>query len=89
MRTTIYSQLLLRNRFLPIIPKRTLMLKPASRVAGQRKDVWSIVNEAAAAAEKPVVNVSCLPLSLGGRELMMGNNSSDRDSSGTIRRRLW
>jgi hypothetical protein len=61
MRTTISSQLLLlRSRFLRptiTIPKRTLMIKPASRVAGQRKDVWSIVNEAAAAAEKPVVNV--------------------------------
>ncbi|KAA8901376.1 pyridoxal phosphate-dependent transferase [Sphaerosporella brunnea] len=33
------------------------LIKPASRVAGQRKDVWSIVNEAAAASEKPVVNL--------------------------------
>jgi len=31
--------------------------KPAARVAGQRQDVWSIVNEAAAASSKPVVNM--------------------------------
>ncbi|KAF8539900.1 pyridoxal phosphate-dependent transferase [Trichophaea hybrida] len=32
-------------------------IKPAARVASQRKDVWSIVNEAAAASEKPVINL--------------------------------
>lgn len=33
-------------------------LKPAARVAGQRQDVWSIVNEAAAASPKqPIVNM--------------------------------
>lgn len=31
--------------------------KPASRVAGTRQDVWSIVNEAASQSEKPVVNM--------------------------------
>lgn len=32
--------------------------KPAARVAGQRQDVWSIVNEAAAASPKqPIVNM--------------------------------
>ncbi|PSK37292.1 hypothetical protein B9Z65_2034 [Elsinoe australis] len=31
--------------------------KPAARVAGQRQDVWSIVNEAAGASTKPVVNL--------------------------------
>lgn len=32
--------------------------KPAKRVAGQRQDVWSIINEAAAATPKqPVVNM--------------------------------
>ncbi|KAF2222764.1 kynurenine aminotransferase [Elsinoe ampelina] len=31
--------------------------RPAARVAGQRQDVWSIVNEAAAASTKPVVNL--------------------------------
>ncbi|KAF2154457.1 PLP-dependent transferase [Myriangium duriaei CBS 260.36] len=31
--------------------------KPAARVAGQRQDVWSIVNEAAAASDKPIVNM--------------------------------
>ena len=32
--------------------------KPAARVAGQRQDVWSIINEAAAATPKqPVVNM--------------------------------
>ncbi|GAM86275.1 hypothetical protein ANO11243_042870 [Dothideomycetidae sp. 11243] len=31
--------------------------KPAARVAGQRQDVWSIVNEAAASAGKPIVNM--------------------------------
>ncbi|GAB7342259.1 hypothetical protein MBLNU457_g0501t1 [Dothideomycetes sp. NU457] len=31
--------------------------KPAARVSGQRQDVWSIVNEAAAASKKPVVNM--------------------------------
>lgn len=37
----------------------TRRIKPAARVDGQRKDVWSIVNEAAAAATKdrPVVNL--------------------------------
>lgn len=38
----------------PLPPK----LKPAARVAGQRQDVWSIVNEAAAASPKqPIVNM--------------------------------
>ncbi|KAK7739998.1 arylformamidase [Diatrype stigma] len=33
-------------------------LKPAARVAGQRQDVWSIINEAAAASPKqPIVNM--------------------------------
>lgn len=32
--------------------------KPAARVAGQRKDVWSIVNEAAQASSvQPMVNM--------------------------------
>jgi kynurenine aminotransferase len=31
--------------------------KPAARVSGQRQDVWSIVNEAAAKSEMPVVNL--------------------------------
>ena len=31
--------------------------RPAARVAGQRQDVWSIVNEAAAASDKPIVNM--------------------------------
>lgn len=32
--------------------------KPAKRVAGQRQDVWSIINEAAAASPKqPIVNM--------------------------------
>lgn len=32
--------------------------KPARRVAGQRQDVWSIINEAAAASPKqPIVNM--------------------------------
>ena len=32
--------------------------KPAARVAGQKQDVWSIVNEAAAASPiKPIVNM--------------------------------
>ena len=36
------------------------MIKPAARVASSRKDVWSIVNEAAnmaAAAGRPVINL--------------------------------
>lgn len=36
------------------------MIKPAARVATMRKDVWSIVNEAAgmaAAAGRPVINL--------------------------------
>ncbi|KAK6826032.1 aminotransferase class I and II [Apiospora arundinis] len=33
-------------------------LKPAARVTGQRQDVWSIINEAAAASPKqPIVNM--------------------------------
>ncbi|KAI5818119.1 pyridoxal phosphate-dependent transferase [Pyronema omphalodes] len=32
-------------------------IRPAARVASQRKDVWSIVNEAAAASEKEVINL--------------------------------
>lgn len=32
-------------------------LQPAARVSNQKKDVWSIVNEAAEAAEKPVINL--------------------------------
>ncbi|KAL0640728.1 arylformamidase [Maublancomyces gigas] len=32
-------------------------IRPAKRVASQRKDVWSIVNEAAASAGKPVINL--------------------------------
>ncbi|KAI5799968.1 pyridoxal phosphate-dependent transferase [Geopyxis carbonaria] len=35
----------------------TPKVKPAARVASQRKDVWSIVNEAAAACETPVINL--------------------------------
>lgn len=32
--------------------------KPAKRVAGQRQDVWSIINEAATASPKqPIVNM--------------------------------
>lgn len=32
--------------------------KPAKRVSGQRQDVWSIINEAAAASPKqPIVNM--------------------------------
>lgn len=32
--------------------------KPAKRVAGQKQDVWSIINEAAAASPKqPIVNM--------------------------------
>ncbi|KAL7272382.1 arylformamidase [Rhizina undulata] len=43
----------------PSITSRTMasFIKPAARVAAQRKDVWSIVNEAAAAAERPVINL--------------------------------
>jgi len=48
-----------------VTPKKSIQLrrtmahtvKPAARVASQRKDVWSIVNEAAAASEKPVINL--------------------------------
>ncbi|TGZ79796.1 PLP-dependent transferase [Ascodesmis nigricans] len=32
-------------------------VRPAKRVEGQRKDVWSIINEAAAAADKEVINL--------------------------------
>ncbi|CRK33884.1 hypothetical protein BN1708_019340, partial [Verticillium longisporum] len=33
-------------------------LKPAARVSGRRQDVWSIVNEAAAASpNQPIVNM--------------------------------
>lgn len=36
----------------------TRKLQPASRVAGRRQDVWSIVNEAAAASPRqPIVNM--------------------------------
>ncbi|PHH59288.1 hypothetical protein CDD81_3412 [Ophiocordyceps australis] len=36
----------------------TRKLQPASRVSGQRQDVWSIINEAAAASPKqPIVNM--------------------------------
>ncbi|KAK7518453.1 pyridoxal phosphate-dependent transferase [Phyllosticta citriasiana] len=40
------------------VPARADPFKPAARVAGQRKDVWSIVNEAAAASPvQPIVNM--------------------------------
>lgn len=39
-------------------PARADPFKPAARVAGQRKDVWSIVNDAAAASPvQPIVNM--------------------------------
>ncbi|KAJ6191727.1 pyridoxal phosphate-dependent transferase [Bipolaris maydis] len=39
-------------------PRRADPFKPAARVAGQRQDVWSIVNEAAAASPvQPIVNM--------------------------------
>jgi len=31
--------------------------KPAARVAGQRQDVWTIVNEAASQSSTPIVNM--------------------------------
>lgn len=46
-------------RLMSTTPPMAHKIKPAARVDGQRKDVWSIVNEAAAAAtkERPVVNL--------------------------------
>jgi len=35
-----------------VTPKMSAKFAPAKRVAGQKQDVWSIVNEAAAASPK-------------------------------------
>jgi kynurenine aminotransferase len=41
-----------------LVPDRLDLFRPAKRVAGQRQDVWSIVNEAAAASPvQPIVNM--------------------------------
>ncbi|KAF2762293.1 PLP-dependent transferase [Pseudovirgaria hyperparasitica] len=50
----------IRRRALSCSMTRSDPFKPAARVAGQRQDVWTIVNEAAAAAPEhlqPVVNM--------------------------------
>ncbi|KAI1198622.1 aminotransferase class I and II [Nemania serpens] len=47
-----------RSFHAPMAVQLPAKLKPAARVAGQRQDVWSIVNEAAAASPvQPIVNM--------------------------------
>ncbi|KAI1821229.1 aminotransferase class I and II [Xylaria intraflava] len=47
-----------RNFYTPMAAQLPAKLKPAARVAGQRQDVWSIINEAAAASPiQPIVNM--------------------------------
>lgn len=46
------SKIVPRPRYLSITAKMDEKFKPAKRVAGQKLDVWSIVNEAAAASPK-------------------------------------
>ncbi|KAI0865396.1 aminotransferase class I and II [Xylaria cubensis] len=48
-----------RSRFhTPMAAQLPAKLQPAARVAGQRQDVWSIINEAAAASPvQPIVNM--------------------------------
>jgi len=47
-------------------------LQPAKRVAGRRQDVWSIVNEGAAASPKqPIVNMG-----QGFFDIILQNSSS-------------
>jgi hypothetical protein len=52
------SVALIKPRHLSVTAKMDEKFKPAKRVAGQKPDVWSIVNEAAAASPKqPIVNM--------------------------------
>lgn len=47
-----------RRRDLSSSPRMDAKFAPAKRVAGQKQDVWSIVNEAAAASPvQPIVNM--------------------------------
>lgn len=47
-----------RRRNISSTSKMSERFKPARRVAGQKQDVWSIVNEAAAASPvQPIVNM--------------------------------
>lgn len=54
----VRSKLNPQSRFLATSPKMDIKFAPAKRVADQKQDVWSIVNEAAAASPKqPIVNM--------------------------------
>lgn len=54
----VNSKLLSYPRYFTTARMAQEKFKPAKRVAGQRQDVWSIINEAAAASPKqPIVNM--------------------------------
>jgi hypothetical protein len=72
--------------------------KPAARVAGQKQDVWSIVNEAAASSKvSDVVNMGQVTESSDLHGWLIANVSIDRassattlpNSSSTLQKVLW
>ncbi|KAK4166219.1 putative kynurenine--oxoglutarate transaminase BNA3 [Cladorrhinum sp. PSN259] len=57
-RATLINNLTTKRHFHKTYPAMSEKLKPAARVSGNRQDVWSIINEAAAASPKqPIVNM--------------------------------